>query len=226
MRAAAARAVAAVVRGATLDDALERVPVANGRDASLLRSLAYGACRWHHRLEWLSGELLDRPAASLGVEIAALIRIGLLQLSAMRIPDHAAVSATVDAARLIGAPRAKGLVNAVLRRYLRERERLDSAMADVPRALYSHPDWLIDRVRAEHPERWTEILAANNAPPPMWLRVNARRGTRDAYLERLAEAGIAVAEHGREAWPEDGILLAEPVPMARLPGYAEGDVSV
>lgn len=226
MRAAAARAVAAVARGATLEDALEAVPAASGRDAALLRSLAYGACRWHHRLEWLSAELLDRPVEALGVELAALLRIGLLQLSAMRIPDHAAVSATVDAARAIGAPRAKGLVNAVLRRYLRERERLDRAMADVPRARYSHPDWLIDTVRTEHPERWIEILDANNAPPPMWLRVNARRGSRDAYLERLADAGIAAAEHGRETWPEDAILLAEPVPMARLPGYAEGDVSV
>lgn len=226
VRAAAARAVAAVARGSTLDDALASAAAPNGRDAALLRSLAYGACRWHHRLEWLSAELLDRPVESLGVELAALVRIGLLQLSAMRIPDHAAVSATVDAARAVGAPRAKGLVNAVLRRYLRERERLERAMADVPRALYSHPDWLIDTVRDEHPDRWREILDANNAPPPMWLRVNARRGTRDAYLERLAEAGIAVAEHGREAWPEDGILLAEPVPMARLPGYAEGDVSV
>ncbi|HEX6993295.1 MAG TPA: 16S rRNA (cytosine(967)-C(5))-methyltransferase RsmB [Gammaproteobacteria bacterium] len=224
VRAAAARAVAAVVRGATLDDALSAAPAPAGRDAALLRSLAYGACRWHHRLEWLAAELLDRPVAS--PELAALVRIGLLQLSAMRIPDHAAVSATVDAARAVGAPRAKGLVNAVLRRYLRERERLERAMADVPRARYSHPDWLIETVRAEHPGRWREILDANNAPPPMWLRVNARRGSRDAYLARLADAGIAVVEHGRETWPDDAILLAEPVPMARLPGYAEGDVSV
>ena len=226
VRAAAARVVGRVVRGSTLDDALGAVPPPSERDGSLLRSLAYGACRWHHRLDWLLGELLDRPPESLDIDVAALIRIGLLQLSAMRIPDHAAVSATVDAAPAVGAPRAKGLVNAVLRRYLRERERLERAMADVPRALYSHPDWMMDAIRAELPERWRSVLDANNARPPMWLRVNARRGTRDEYAERLAAAGIAVADEGREAWPRDAILLAEPVPMARLPGYAEGDVSV
>lgn len=215
-----------MTRGETLDAALKAVPVPAERDASLLRSLAYGACRWHHRLEWLSAHLLDRPAAALGAELAALIRIGLLQLSSMRIPDHAAVSATVDAARAVGAPRAKGLVNAVLRRYLRERESLERAMTDVPQALYSHPDWMIDTIRDEHPARWQDVLDANNAPPPMWLRVNARRDSRERYVERLAAAGIAVAETERDAWPRDAILLAEPVPMARLPGYADGDVSV
>ena len=226
VRAAAARVVAKVVRGATLDDALKAVPAPHERDAPLLRSLAYGACRWHHRLEWLSAALLDRPPESLGAELAALLRIGLLQLAEMRIPDHASVSATVDAARAVGQPRAKGLVYAVLRRFLREREQLVRAVAGVPRALYSHPDWLIETVRAELPERWQAVLDANNAPPPMWLRVNARRGSRERYLERLAEVGIAVSEDGRDAWPEDAILLAEPVPMARLPGYAAGEVSV
>src|SRR5690606_31558487 len=119
--------VARVVRGATLDDVLRAVAAPADRDASLLRSLAYGACRWHHRLDWISAQLLDRPPEALGPELAALVRLGLLQLASMRIPDHAAVSATVDAVRGIGAPRAKGLVNAVLRRYLRERDRLEQA---------------------------------------------------------------------------------------------------
>ncbi len=226
VRAAAARAAAQVVRGMPLDAALHTVSMPDERDLSLLRSLAYGACRWHHRLDWLAGQLLDRPPDALGAPLAALIRVGLLQLSTMRVPVHAAVSATVAAAPAVGAPRAKGLVNAVLRRYLRERERLERELADVPRALHSHPDWLIERILAEQPERGPQVLDANNAQPPMWLRVNALRGDRERYIERLREAGLAVAEDKRDTWPMNGVRLAEPVPMSRLPGYADGDVSV
>ncbi len=225
-RAAAARAVARVIRGATLDDALRDLPPLGERDASLARSLAYGACRWHHRLEWQVSELLDRPLPAREAELAALLRIGLLQLDAMRIPDHAAVSATVDAARLIGAPRAKGLVNAVLRRYQRERGRLEAAMADVPEASFSHPAWLIELLRRERPADWREVLDANNSPPPMWLRVNLARCSRERYLERLDAAGIAVDRAALEGAPRGAILLAEPLPMTRLPGWDDGDVSV
>jgi 16S rRNA (cytosine967-C5)-methyltransferase len=226
VRAAAARAVARVCRGQTLDEALRAMPPLGERDGALVRSLAYGACRWHHRLDWQVAQLLDRPVPARGAELAALLRIGLLQLEAMRIPDHAAVSATVEAARLLGAPRAKGLVNAVLRRFQREREQLDAAMADVPEARYSHPAWLIELLREERPDDWRDVLDANNEAPPMWLRVNLARTSRARYLERLAEAGVAFVEPPPgEALPA-AILLAEPLPMARLPGWADGEVSV
>jgi len=225
-RAAAARAVARVIRGATLDDALGDLPALPERDASLARSLAYGACRWHHRLDWQVSQLLDRPLPAREVELGALLRIGLLQLDAMRVPDHAAVSATVDAARLIGAPRAKGLVNAVLRRFQRERDRLEAAMADVPEASFSHPAWLIDTIRRERPDDWRAVLDANNSPPPMWLRVNLSRVSRERYLERLEAEGIAVDRAATADAPRGAILLAEPMPMTRLPGWEDGDVSV
>lgn len=225
-RALAARAVARIGHGTTLDDALRDLPPLDERDLALVRSLAYGACRWHHRLEWQIGQLLDRPLPAKATELAALLRIGLLQLGSMRIPDHAAVSATVDAAPLIGAARAKGLVNAVLRRFLREREPLEAAMADVPEALFSHPAWMIERLRRERPDDWREVLDANNAPPPMWLRVNLSRVSRERYLERLEREGIAVDPTAQAGAPRGAILLAEPMPMARLPGWAEGEVSV
>lgn len=226
VRAAAALAVARVARGTTLDDALRELPPLSERDASLARSLAYGACRWHHRLEWQASQLLDRPLPARGVELGALLRVGLLQLDAMRIPDHAAVSATVDAARLVGAGRAKGLVNAILRRFLRERARLHEAMAGVPEALFSHPSWLIELIRSERPHDWRDVLDANNAPPPMWLRVNLARGTRERYIERLDAQGIAVERGALEHAPRGAVLLAEPLPMTRLPGWDDGDVSV
>ncbi|HEX5421303.1 MAG TPA: 16S rRNA (cytosine(967)-C(5))-methyltransferase RsmB, partial [Gammaproteobacteria bacterium] len=156
-------------------------------------------------------------------ELAALLRVGLLQIERLRIPDHAAVAATVAAAPLLGLSRAKGLVNAVLRRFLREREALAALLPEAPAALYSHPQWLIDLLERDWPEDWRRLLEAGNAQPPMWLRVNLARTTRDAYRERLAAAGLEASCSDRAP---GALLLAEPCPTASLPGYAEGFVSV
>jgi 16S rRNA (cytosine967-C5)-methyltransferase len=224
LRALAAQVNARVVRnGLSLENALERSPQPATRDVALLRSLSYGVLRWHHRVQWQVGELLERPLKARDAELAALLRIGLFQLQWLRVPDHAAVSATVAAAQQIGAGRAKGLVNAVLRRFLRERSDLDRRMADEPRALRSHPDWLLATIKADWPDSWQEIVAANNQMPPMWLRVNQCRIERAAYLDMLATAGIATASVD----PAEGaILLAEPQPMGTLPGFDDGLVSV
>ena len=224
MRALAAKINARVVRNRlSLENALEQSPEPAARDVALLRSLSYGVLRWHHRVQWQAGELLERPLKARDAELAALLRLGLFQLQWLRVPDHAAVSATVAAAQQIGAGRAKGLVNAVLRRFLRERSDLDRRMADEPRALASHPDWLLDTIKSDWPAKWQEIVAANNQMPPMWLRVNRCRIERAAYLEMLAAAGIATASVD----PADGaIQLAEPQPMGTLPGFDDGLVSV
>ncbi|HEX5047400.1 MAG TPA: 16S rRNA (cytosine(967)-C(5))-methyltransferase RsmB [Gammaproteobacteria bacterium] len=224
MRAAAARIVARVVRErVAADDALEASPAFPARDASLLAALVYGALRWHHRLEWQAARLLTRPLKARQDELAALLRIGLLQLQEFRIPEHAAVSATVDAAALLGLRDAGGLVNAVLRRYQRERELLGAQAGGDDEAAFSHPRWLVDLLRRERPDAWQAILEANNAAPPMWLRVNRRRLEREQYLERLGTAGI-----GAQPSPSvpTAVVLAEPQPVAALPGFAEGDVSV
>src|SRR6185295_1922581 len=183
----------------------------------------FGALRWHHRLEWQAARLLTKPLKRDQTELAALLRVGLLQLQELRIPPHAAVSATVDAAALLGARNAGGLVNAVLRRFQREREQLERAALDAPEAQFAHPRWLIDELRRDHPRDWQEILAANNAAPPLWLRVNLARTTREAYLEKLAAAGLAAV-----ASPDVGsaVLVSQPVGVESLPGFAAGEVSV
>ncbi len=224
VRASAARAIALVLRDrVSADEALAVARPLPERDEALRAALVLGALRWHHRLSWQAGQLLARPLKSRQEELGALLEIGLLQLQFLRIPNHAAVSATVDAAAALGARDARGLVNAVLRRFLRERASLDERLATVPEALHSHPQWIIDALRSDWPDAWTRILDANNEPGPMWLRVNLRRLTRAAYVERLAGAGIAA----RPA-PEDGaaVVLEVPVPVAALPGFSAGDVSV
>ncbi|HET8697895.1 MAG TPA: 16S rRNA (cytosine(967)-C(5))-methyltransferase RsmB, partial [Gammaproteobacteria bacterium] len=224
VRAAAARIVARVVRErVAADEALEAHGAPAPRDASLLAALVYGALRWHHRLEWQAAQLLARPVKAGQHELKALLRIGLLQLQHFRIPPHAAVSATVDAAAELGLRGATGLVNAVLRRYQREREDLDARAVEDDEAAFSHPRWLIDELRAQRPEHWHAILEANNAAPPMWLRVNARRVTRADYLERLTAAGLRAEPSAEVA---TAVVLDEPQPVTSLPGFAAGDVSV
>ena len=224
VRALAARVNAAVVSaGESLDRALAAAPIDDARDAALLRAISYGALRWHDRVQWQVEQLLSRPLSRRDVELAGLLRVGLFQLQWLRIPDHAAVAATVAAAAILGVGRAKGLVNAVLRRFLRERETLDSRMQASREALVSHPRWLIDLLEADWPDRAEAILAANNAPPPMWLRVNRLRTTTAAYLERLAADGI---EASAAAGLASAVMLTEPRPAATLPGFAAGDVSV
>lgn len=223
-RAAAARVVARVLHERiALDDALAAAPHVAPRDAPLLAALVYGALRWHERLEWQAAQLLSKPIKKEQRELAALLRIGLLQLQELRVPAHAAVSATVDAVALLGHRGAAGLVNAVLRRYQRESAALQRAAEHVPTARFSHPAWLVDAVRADWPERWPAILDENNVPGPLWLRVNLRRTSRADYLAKLAAAGIA-------AMADDdvptAVRLESPVPVEALPGFAAGEVSV
>ncbi len=223
VRAVAARLVACVLdERVAADDLLPGADVAD-RDRPLLAALVLGSLRWHHRLEWQAQRLLERPLARRQSALAALLRVGLLQLQELRIPAHAAVSATVDAAALLGARSAQGLVNAVLRRFQREREQLERAAVEVPEARFAHPRWLIDALRADHPSAWQSILDANNAAPPLWLRVNLMRTTRADYLEKLAAAGIGGAA---AADVESAVLVAEPVGVEALPGFAAGEVSV
>ena len=155
--------------------------------------------------------------------MAGLLRLGLFQLQWLRVPDHAAVSATVDAAEQLGVGRAKGLINAVLRRFLRERNELDQRMLEVPSAVTSHPDWLLAVFKSDWPAQWQSIVDANNELPPMWLRVNGRRIACADYLKLLVAADIATApaDPGGSA-----IQLLEPQPASSLPGFEDGLVSV
>jgi len=224
VRAVAARVNARVVSGGeSLDRVLATTSMDDSRDAALLRAISYGALRWHDRIQWQLEQLLTRPLSRRDVELAGLLRVGLFQLQWLRIPEHAAVAATVAAAAMIGVERAKGLVNAVLRRFLREHDEFDSRVQTSREALVSHPRWLIDLLEADWPEQAAAILAANNAPPPMWLRVNHRRVSTTEYLQRLEAAGIeAVAAVA----PASAVMLTEPRPASTVPGYAEGHVSV
>ena len=223
VRAAAARVVDAVVSsGRSLDDALAATePEVDERDRPLLRMLCYGTLRSHWRLQAWIDQLLERPLRPRDAIIRSLLAIGLYQLTDTRIPDHAAVSQTVQAARVLRRPKLAGLVNACMRRFRR-----DEIAAVAPRtdeARFDHPGWLIDSIRRDWPKDWERILTENNERAPMWLRVNVARMQRDAYRERLEEAGI---EASVVAGLPSALRLSEPVSVDALPGFAAGDVSV
>ena len=223
VRAAAAQAVHAVaVDGRSLDVALRELEtdLAAG-DRSLLRYMAFGTIRHHFRLRAHVDALLDRRPRKRDRIVESLLAVGLFQLSDSRIPEHAAVSTTVEAARLLGVRGYAGLVNAVLRRFIRERQGLKPLATEEAR--FDHPAWIIERVRADWPADAEAILEAGNARAPMWLRVNTRHQPVAEYLGRLAEAGIDFALP--PGMPE-AVLLNEPVAAAELPGFAEGAVSV
>jgi 16S rRNA (cytosine967-C5)-methyltransferase len=220
LRAEAARIVAQVVAGRSLDALLSQAATSQ---RGLLRALCYDSTRWYLRLEALLQQLQDRPGRKIPALLQALAVVGLCQLIYTNVPVHAAVDQTVAAAQLLGFGRAGGFINAVLRRWLREGERL-AAMVDADPALSTaHPRWLLDALRRDWPGSAEQIVAANNQHPPFWLRVNARRCNGATYSAQLASLGMKV----RPALDlEHALLLEQAVDVHELPGFGDGLVSV
>ena len=224
-RLAAARALAAVLSGkASLNSSLPtQLDKVEERDRGLTQDLAFGTARWQPRLELLAAQLLQKPFKAADSDVQALLLVGLYQLFYTRIPAHAAIGETVGCADKLKKPWAKALLNAVLRRAQREGEELLASMERDPVVRTAHPRWLQKSLKAFWPEQWEAICAANNAHPPMILRVNRRHHSRDAYLALLGEAGIAAAAC---QYSRDGIVLAAACDVRGLPGFAEGWISV
>jgi len=209
----AARAVAAVLDGASLSEALpaDRHPA--------VQDLVYGTLREYGRGDAWLAQLLRRPLND--VAVRALLLCALHALRSERRAAHTVVDQAVRACAQLGHAAAKGLVNAVLRNALRRRAALEQALERDEAARYAHPRWWIERLRRDYPDVWAQILEAGNGHPPMTLRVNRRRLSREAYLQHLREAGIEACAVG-----DYGIRLARPRPVHALPGFDEGDVSV
>ncbi len=226
-RAVAVRVLLRILnQRAALDPALaaESKILADSRDLALGQRLVYGALRHWAALDWLANGLIDRPPAKRRAEILALLAVGLQQLWRESMPEHAVVHATVAAADLLGIPWAKGIINACLRRWLRERDEWLMQLSATP-ARYGLPEAWCRRLAADWPADWEAILAAQHQPPPLALRVNLSRLTRRDYLDLLEGAALPTLPPDPD-WPASAVLLAAAVPVDRLPGFAEGLVSV
>ena len=197
--------------------------LAQRNDRAFVKALSFGALRWFDRLSHTLDRYLDKPLRRKDADVRMLILVGLYQLGHLDTPDHAAISATVDAADILGKPWAKALVNAVLRRAQREAERGAPDTEQDFCVRYSHPRWLIDGIRTAWPEQWRDVLQANNERPPQYLRVNLRKNSREDYLDELQRARIGAT--AADLTP-CAIRILEPVEVGELPGFADGRISI
>ncbi len=224
-RLAAARALAAVLSGkaslnSSLPTQLDKVEV---RDRGLTQDLAFGTARWQPRLSALAERLLQKPFKSADADVEALLLVGLYQLLYTRVPAHAAIGETVGCADKLKKPWAKALLNAVLRRAQRESSEILAELERDPVVRTAHPRWLQKSLKAFWPQQWEAICAANNAHPPMILRVNRRHHSREEYLDLLRQAGL---EASACQYSGDGIVLAQACDVRGLPGFDQGWISV
>jgi 16S rRNA (cytosine967-C5)-methyltransferase len=224
-RLAAAKALAAVLSGkASLNSSLPtQLDKVEDRDRGFTQDLAFGTARWQPRLSALAAKLLQKPFKAADADVEALLLVGLYQLLYTRVPAHAAIGETVGCADKLKKPWAKALLNAVLRNAQRESETIFAELERDPVVRTAHPRWLQKSLKAFWPEQWEAICAANNAHPPMILRVNRRHHSRDTYLGLLTDAGIAATPC---VYSRDGIVLEAATDVRSLPGFADGWVSV
>ena len=224
--AAAARVLTEVLEArAPLPLALDRQRhrLGNARHQPLLQELCYGTLRWLPRLEAIMEQLLARPLHRLNREVACLLATGLYRLDYMNIPDHAAVHLTVEGCTQIRKPWARRIVNATLRRYLRERHRIGRCLETSRAAHHAHPDWFIEALTRAWPGEWQRILTAGNTRPPLYLRVNRRRTSLYDCRAQLAQAGISSVPVPHCPY---ALRIDAPVPVDDLPGFTEGWLSV
>lgn len=219
----ASAAVAAVVGGRNLNVALaaqwQKHPQLTSQQRAAITDISYGTLRFGAQLEAVLAQLLVKPLRD--ESLRWLLLVALYQLQYTRAAPYAIVDNAVRCAAHVGEPQAAGLINAVLRNFLRRREALLAKAAHSDAGRYSYPQWWIDKLRAQYPRHFAAMLEAGNLHPPFTLRINRRRTTRDEYLALLAQHGIAATAVGAEA-----VTLARALPVERLPGFADGMVSV
>ncbi len=219
--ASAAQALDIVVRdGCTAEEALQRVEF-QPADRAAVRAIHSGTLRWYLRLAPVLDALL-KPGQDMHPLVRAVLCCALYQIEYSRAPAATVVNIAVDAARVLGQGAASGFVNALLRRFLRERDAILARIDDNEPSQLAHPRWLLRRIRGAWPDAARQIFAANNEQPPMTLRVNLARTTRDAQLALFAEQGI----NGNPGLCATTIVLDQAIDVNALPGFAEGLVSV
>lgn len=193
----------------------------DARDRAFARHLAYGVLRWLGALEWLSGQLLNKPLKRKDRDIDRMILIGIYQLWKSGSAPHAAIHESAESARKLNKSWAVSLINAVLRRFQREQAKLLSDL-DARDERLAHPQWLLNALKADWPEDWEQIANANNHPGALWLRLN-RRFEAAETLDGLVEAGFEITLH---PIVPGAVKVTPAAAVDRLPGFAEGRFSV
>ena len=206
---------------ACLDEHTTRL--GDGRDRAFARELCYGVARWLLRLQACLDMLMEKPLREKEIVVRAVLLLGIYQLMYSRVAEHAAVAESVSLVRRFDKPWAAALVNAVLRSFQRRRGQLTADLNLLEEGRYAHPSWLVNATREAWPRDWEQILDSNNERPPLSLRVNASRCSREEYLQRLSRDGIATSPI---VYTSHGLRLHEARDVAAIPGFDDGLVSV
>ncbi|RYZ91707.1 MAG: 16S rRNA (cytosine(967)-C(5))-methyltransferase, partial [Moraxellaceae bacterium] len=225
VRAAAAQVLAKILQSqGSLSSLLPAIQhqVAE-QDRPLLQELCFGTCRYQPQLSAYVECLVDKPLRAKDSDIQALLLLGLYQLLHTRIPDHAALGETVEVTRLLNKPWATSLVNGVLRKFQRDKSKLDKLLAQNNAFQTNHPAWMEASLRKNWPDQFEGIVKANNSHPPFTLRINTQKISRSDYLAKLHDLEISAKE---TAFSPYGITLEHACDPRKLPLFAEGWVSV
>lgn len=191
------------------------------RNRAYAKHLTYGVLRWLSALEWISSQLLRKPLRRKDRDIQRLILIGLFELWHDGGADHAATHETAECAKKLKKPWAVPVINAVLRRFQREKtewiDRLDNRDER-----FAHPAWLLSTLKDDWPEHWQQIASANQQAGALWLRLNRRFDAAES-IAGLTDAGFSIDRH---ATLEDAVKVSPAAGVAQLPGFSEGRFSV
>ncbi|WP_439239916.1 16S rRNA (cytosine(967)-C(5))-methyltransferase RsmB [Lonepinella sp. BR2474] len=222
VRAAAAQMMLQVLdQGKSLSALMpEKQGQVKAQDLPLLQEICFGICRVLPRLEWIIRLLVDKPLKGKTRIVHCLLLVGLYQLLYTRIPPHAAINEVVNATKTLKSEGFRGLINGVLRRFLREQDNL-LAVVDKHWQTY-HPEWFVNKLKKAYPN-WRDIIEANNQKPPMWIRVNAQHCSAQDYRQQL------FTETDLTSFTDDNpyaLRLANPTAVQNLPHFAEGWLTV
>jgi 16S rRNA (cytosine967-C5)-methyltransferase len=205
-----------MVQGLTIDR------LEDSRDRGLANEIVNGVLRWRWQLEYFISRLVAKPIKPKDAEVQLILMIALYELSECRTPDYAIINEAVELVRAAGKKWAASLVNAVLRNFTREKEVL-LASIDQDAVRYSHPLWMMQKIKDDWPEHWPQIVEANNQRPAFWLRVNQRQDETAEYHQMLSENNL---ESEPSALADHALKLGHGLDVRTLPGFAEGAVSV
>lgn len=205
--------------GASLDELLGKARDITPQQRAVAQDLSYGTLRFYGQVQGLLSQLLEKPLSD--ERVRCLLLVALYQLQHDKAASHTVVDQAVQAASQLKKPWAKGLVNAVLRNFLRKRETLLDKLDHSDVATYSYPQWWINKLKQQYPRRWQAMLQAGNAHPPMTLRVNTRQVSAGDYAQQLGAEHIEFT-----AMADAAVMLSKATPVDRVPGFFAGQVSV
>lgn len=181
------------------------------------KHLLLQTCRYYHRLACIANHLMSKKPKN--KQVFCIIILGLCELHILDKPEHAVINEMVNLVKKNKLHSAAGFTNAILRKSIREKDLWLKKLADEASFIYSHPNWLIEKIRSYWPNEWQSILKANNTHPPMTLRVNEAKIQRQDYLNLITDAQATTIS-------PQGIVLKQAVSIDELSGFYEGQISV